>query len=68
MPRKLVWIENQNFEGFGCSECNWVFNPSGALARGSLDEMKQQYEVRRDKEFAAHVCAEHRRVISPKTR
>jgi len=25
MPRKLVWIENQNLQGFGCSECTWVF-------------------------------------------
>jgi len=58
MPRKLVWIERQNLQGFGCSECNWVFNPSGALVGESLDEMKQKYEAQRDKEFAAHVCAE----------
>jgi len=59
MPRKLVWIENQNFEGFGCSECNWVFKPSSAIVTKSLDEMKQEYAAQRDKEFAAHVCAEH---------
>jgi hypothetical protein len=28
--RKLVWIEQQRFRGFGCSECAWVFNPSSA--------------------------------------
>jgi hypothetical protein len=22
MPRKLVWIERQKLQGFGCSECN----------------------------------------------
>jgi len=30
MARKLVWIENQKFQGFGCSQCNWVFQPSGS--------------------------------------
>jgi hypothetical protein len=59
MPRKLVWIENANFEGFGCSECNWVFKPASAIVADSLDEMKQEYGGQRDKEFAAHVCAEH---------
>jgi len=68
MPRKLVWIENQNLQGFGCSECGWVFNPFGALVGESLDEMKQKYEAQRDKEFAAHVCAKHPRAASPKTK
>jgi len=66
--RKLVWIENQNLQGFGCSECTWVFNPFGALVGESLDEMKQKYEAQRDKEFVAHVCAEHPRAASPKTK
>jgi hypothetical protein len=65
--RKLVWIEKQNLQGFGCSECNWVFNPSGALASESLDEMKRKYEAQRDKEFAAHVCAKHPRAKGPKS-
>jgi hypothetical protein len=59
MPRQLVWIVKQNFQGFGCSECNWVFQSSGALFGQSLDEMKQNYEAQRDKEFSAHVCAKH---------
>jgi hypothetical protein len=46
MPRKLVWIESLNVQGFGCSECNWVFKPSGALVGESLDEM---YEIQRDR-------------------
>jgi hypothetical protein len=25
MPRKLIWIKDQKFQGFGCSECQWVF-------------------------------------------
>jgi len=59
MPRQLVWIVKQNFQGFGCSECDWVFQPSGALFGQSLDEMKRNYEAQRDKEFAAHLCAKH---------
>jgi hypothetical protein len=61
MPRRLRWIESQNFHGFGCSECNWTFNPPGALAGPSLDEMKKKYEAERDQGFAAHVCANHPR-------
>ena len=66
MPRNLVWIEKQNLRGHGCSECNWVFKPSGAPLDESLDEMKQKYEAQRDKEFAAHVCVKHPRATSPK--
>jgi len=56
MPRKLEWIKSQNFQGFGCSECNWKFKPSSAFAADSLDEMKREYEAQRDKEFAVHTC------------
>jgi hypothetical protein len=41
MSRKLVWIEQQRFRGFGCSECAWVFNPSSA----------PNFELQRDKEL-----------------
>ena len=44
-----------------------MFKTSGALVGESLDEMKQKYEAHRDKEFAAHVCAQHPRARSPKT-
>jgi hypothetical protein len=66
MQRKLVWIEEQHFQGWGCSECAWVFNPSGAPTGKSLDEMKENYEERRDKNFAAHVCKEHPRAKNTK--
>jgi len=33
MPRKLVWIETQEFLGFGCSDCRWVFNHGKAALR-----------------------------------
>jgi rubredoxin len=59
MRRKLVWIESQQFGGWGCSECSWVFNPSGPPIGNSLEEMKHNYEKQRDKDFAVHVCAEY---------
>jgi hypothetical protein len=65
MPRKLEWIDNQQFQGYGCSECNWTFNPSGPLAGHSLNEMKMKYEAQRDKEFAAHVCVKNPRPTRP---
>ena len=56
MARKLVWIENQKFQGYGCSQCNWVFQPSGAPVGESLAKMIKSFEDQREKEFAAHVC------------
>jgi hypothetical protein len=66
MPRKLVWIQSKDFQGYACSECNWRFKPSGALVGNSLDEMKERYEAQRDKEFFAHVCANYFPSTGPK--
>jgi hypothetical protein len=66
MRRNLVWIERQNFQGYGCSECAWVFEPSGTLTGESLHEMKLNYAQQRDKLFANHVCAEHSRAKKTK--
>jgi hypothetical protein len=57
MSRRLQWVARKNFLGFGCSECDWKFCPSGKPTGASLEEMKQWYKTQRDKEFAAHVCA-----------
>jgi hypothetical protein len=57
----MVWIEKDRFLGWGCSECAWVFQPSGTPIGKSLDDMVQNYEQHRDKSFATHVCAEHPR-------
>jgi len=59
MSRTLVWIEQQHFRGFGCSECGWRFEPAGAPIGTSFDEMMRNFEVQRDKEFTSHVCADH---------
>jgi hypothetical protein len=48
MRRELVWIQNQDFQGFGCSECKWVFKTSVALVGESLDEMKEQNEAQKE--------------------
>jgi hypothetical protein len=61
MGRTLVWIEAQRFMGWGCSDCAWVFGPSGPMTGESLDEMKEHYTRQRDRDFAAHVCPEHPR-------
>ena len=59
--RKLVWDESQSFQGWACSECDWVFNPSWPLAGKSIDEMKTSFGQQRDKEFESHIRAEHPR-------
>ena len=59
MSRTLVWIEQQRFRGFGCSECGWRFKPSGAPTGTSFDELMRNFELQRDKEFTLHVCADH---------
>jgi hypothetical protein len=59
MNRKLVWIEQERFRGFGCSECAWVFKSSGAPVGKSFDEMMRNFELQRDREFTLHVCTDH---------
>jgi hypothetical protein len=66
MRRELVWIEEQRFRGWGCSDCAWVFNPSGPPTGKSLDEMKMNYELQLNKDFAAHICTEHTRAKAGK--
>ena len=53
---KMVWVERPRFMGWACSECAWEFSPSGIPAGNTIDEMKQEYERQRDKEFGSHVC------------
>ena len=65
MPRTLKWVETHKFMGFGCSECAWVFDPSGLALGKSLEEMKKTYETQRDKEFDAHACINHPQHTKP---
>jgi len=64
MSRTLIWLEEPRFRGFGCSECGWVFNAPGTSAGKSFDEMMQNFELQRDREFSLHVCADHPRTKS----
>ena len=66
--RQLIWIDEGGFHGWGCSECAWVFNPSGAPTGKSLGESKRNFELQRDKEFKLHVCADHPRAKSQSTK
>jgi hypothetical protein len=68
MSRELVWIEQRHFRGFACSECGWQFKPSGTPTGASLDEMMHNFELQRDKEFTSHVCADHPRAQSARSK
>jgi hypothetical protein len=68
MTRKLVWIELPRFRGFGCSECAWVFSTSSTPAGKSFEEMMQNFESQRDREFASHVCSNHSRTESKRSK
>ena len=46
--RKVVWVEGQSVKGWGCSECAWLFHPSGPPTGESLDEMKRNFQERCD--------------------
>jgi hypothetical protein len=59
MHRKMVWIKRPGFLGWGCSDCAWVFKPTGPPIGESLPEMQGHFEVQRDSEFKSHVCAAH---------
>jgi hypothetical protein len=59
MHRTLEWVEKSNFLGWGCSQCAWLFDPSGTPVGESIEEMVHNYKQQRDKGFAAHVCANH---------
>ena len=48
--RRLEWVERNNFQGWACSECAWVFNPSDPVKGDSLDDMKREFEEQRAKE------------------
>jgi len=66
MPRKLVWLEEDRFRGFACSECSWRFESSTPPTGKSFDEMMQNFELQRDKAFASHVCTDHPKTTGPK--
>jgi hypothetical protein len=61
MPGELVWIDQPRFRGWGCSQCAWIFIPTGPPEGQTFNAMMRKYQERCGKEFAAHVCKEHPR-------
>jgi hypothetical protein len=57
--RQMIWIKTVRLETWGCSQCAWTFSPTGPPRGSDLDEMKQNFERQRDKEYTLHVCAQH---------
>jgi hypothetical protein len=55
----MVWIKTARVQSWGCSQCNWTFNPLGPPLGNCLDEMMQNYEHQRDMEHLLHTCVEH---------
>jgi len=55
MPRRVIWIEKQNFQGFACSGCDWRFEPSGMPEGNSLEEMERHFKEQLAKEFRKRI-------------
>src|SRR6202795_3162873 len=51
--RKTVWIKEERVMGWGCSECAWVFNPSGPPIGKTLDQMTRNFHAQLSEEFAS---------------
>jgi hypothetical protein len=67
MSRDLIWIEQDRFEGWGCSACAWVFNSTGELPSKSFEELMHNFELQRDMAFTLHACADHPRAKGTKS-
>jgi hypothetical protein len=59
--RQMVRIKTARAQGWGCSQCDWTFNPLGPPLGNSLDEMMQNYEREREMEYLLHSCAQYPR-------
>lgn len=55
--RQMVWTKTARMEAWTCVACAWAFQPFGPPVGKSLEEMMLNYELQRDAEYAAHVCA-----------
>jgi hypothetical protein len=65
--RKMIRVKH--LEGWGCSDCAWVFISSGPPLGNTIDEMTQNFEAKRDEEFLTHLCTTHpKKRGSPTTR
>jgi hypothetical protein len=53
MARDMIWSEGM--VRWGCSDCMWVFMPSGPPVGNTLDEMTENFVAQRYQDFASHV-------------
>jgi len=58
-PRTLTWIREPHLHAPACSQCAWLFHPSGPPTGSSLEQMKENYMRSCNEEFAAHICARY---------
>jgi len=62
--RAMIRFQMQEVNFWGCSDCAWVFRPSGPPLGNTIEAMGENYDRERDNNFAAHVCAQHPRTKS----
>jgi hypothetical protein len=67
MGREMVWLSQERFQG-GVALCAHGYSPSTPLVGRSIEEMKRRYDMERDKEFRAHVCAGYPRAKTRSTK
>src|ERR1700674_2749913 len=53
MAREMKWVER--IQGWSCSDCAWVFVPSGPAHGNTIDEMMRNFVAKKDKEYQSHV-------------
>ena len=58
MGRSLIWITYYQAQGWGCSQCEWMY-PIPSLLSGS--EAKDAYDRLANTKFKDHDCTKHPR-------
>jgi hypothetical protein len=66
MARQIIWVEH--IQSWGCSDCTWVFIPSGPPIGNTIDDMKGNFTAKRAKQFKSHVCAKQSRIQAKERR
>jgi hypothetical protein len=60
MAREMVSVKR--IEGWGCSDCDWIFTSSGTPLGNTIEEMKLNFVAHREMEFTSHVCTKQSRI------
>jgi hypothetical protein len=56
MGRFLTWVSDQHFQGWACSQCEWIYPIPTLLAD---PEAKSAFDRLASARFAGHDCTEH---------